>query len=132
MAETALAVALLLAAFIHIAPAIGVLSVQKLTALYGVNPADATTVLLLRHRALLFAIVGTGMLIAVFVPGWRVAAGLIALFSMLSFIALAAGESVTPAIQRVIRIDLVVSVVLGAALAAKLILVATWSESAQT
>jgi hypothetical protein len=121
MAEIALTIALLAAAFIHLAPAIGVLSAQKLHALYGVQP-DATTLLLLRHRALLFAVIGSGLLIAVFVPEWRVAASGVALFCMLSFIALAAGQTFGPAIQRVVRIDVAVSAALGAALIAKLLL----------
>lgn len=119
IADGFLAATLLIAALIHLAPAIGVLSAQKLHLLYGVNP-DATTLLLLRHRALLFAVVGTGLLIAVFAPAWRVVAGLVALFCMLSFIALAAGQSLGPAIQRVVRIDLWVSAALGLALAARL------------
>lgn len=116
-----LAGALLIAAAIHLAPAIGVLSAQKLHALYGVHP-DATTLLLLRHRALLFAVVGTGLLVSVFVPGWRVVASGVALFCMLSFMALATGQDLGPAIQRVVRIDAVVSALLGVALALKMLL----------
>lgn len=118
IAEGLLAGALLLAAVIHLVPAIGVLSAQKLHALYGVQP-DADTLLLLRHRALLFAVIGSGLLIAVFVPAWRVPASVVALFCMLSFIALANGQSSAPAIQRVVRVDLAVSAVLGIALTAK-------------
>lgn len=121
IAEGFLTGALLLAALIHLAPAVGVLSAQKLHALYGVSP-DATTLLLLRHRALLFAVVGTGLLIAVFVPAWRMGAGLVALFCMLSFIALAAGQNLGPEIQRVVRIDLWVSAVLSLALGVRLLL----------
>lgn len=121
IAELALTGALLLAALIHLAPAIGVLSAQKLHALYGVNP-DATTILLLRHRALLFAVIGSGLLVAVFVPGWRVAASAVALLCMLSFIVLAAGAPHGVAIQRVVRIDIAVSAVLGIALAIRLLL----------
>lgn len=121
LVELLLAGALMIAALIHLAPAVGVLSAQKLHALYGVDP-DASTLLLLRHRAVLFAVIGTGLMIAVFVPGWRVVASTVALVCMLSFIALAAGENLGPAIGRVMRIDLAVSALLGAALAAKVLL----------
>lgn len=119
--ELALAASLVLAAVIHLIPASGLLSVQRLHALYGLNLDDPTLVLLLRHRALLFGLLGTFFLIAAFVPAWRVAAAVVALLSMLSFIGLAGGQQWPAAIQRVVSVDVVVSGVLFVALAARLV-----------
>lgn len=113
---TALAAALLAASLIHLLPAVGI-SAARLTALYGVVPPDPTTRLLLRHRAVMFAVLGVGFAGAAFVPMLRVPAALLALVTMLAFVWLARGEAHGPAIRRVVRVDVVVSVMVGAALA---------------
>lgn len=118
--ELFLAFALASAGVVHLLPAIGVLSAKRLHALYGVNTDDAVTFLLLRHRALLFGILGAVFLAAAFMPAWRVGAGVVALFSMLSFVALAKDGASMPAIQRIVRIDLVLSAMLGLALLLRL------------
>jgi hypothetical protein len=121
--ELALAASLLAASVIHLIPALGAISVQRLRALYGIEPGDPVLVLLLRHRALLFGVLGVFFLGAVWVPGMRIGAAAVALFSMLSFVLLAGGEARTAAIGRVVRVDLVVSAMLGIALPARLLLV---------
>lgn len=118
-AELALAASLIAASFIHLLPSIGVLSAARLTSLYGVTPADATTVLLLRHRAVMFAVLGIGFAAAAFVPMLRVLGAVLALVTMLAFVLLAAGEGYGPSIRRVARVDVVVSVMAVAALIAK-------------
>lgn len=50
-------------ALIHLAPVVGVLSPRKLEALYGVPVEGPDLAILLRHRAVLFGILG-GLLIA--------------------------------------------------------------------
>lgn len=115
-----LAFALASAGGVHLLPAVGVLSAQRLHALYGVNVNDAVTLLLLRHRAVLFGILGGAFLAAAFIPAWRVGAGCVALFSMLSFVALAKAGNSTPAIRRIVRIDLMLGAMLGLALLLRL------------
>ena len=117
-AGAALAATLLAASFIHLVPAIGMASAARLTALYGVRPADATTVLLLRHRAVMFAVLGIGFAAAAFVPMLRVPAAILALVTMLAFVWLAGGEAHGAAIRRVAKVDIVVSVLVVAALIA--------------
>lgn len=118
-AGTALAASLLAASFIHLLPAIGMVSAARLTALYGLSPADATTVLLLRHRAVMFAVLGVGFAAAAFVPTLRVPAAILALVTMLAFVWLAGGAAHGPAIRRVARVDIVVSVLVVGALIAE-------------
>jgi hypothetical protein len=89
-----------------------------MTALYGVNLDDPNLQILMRHRAVLFGIVGGLMLVAAFYPPVRTAGYAVGFSSMLSFLVivwLVGGYS--PAIQRVIVLDIVGVVALaGAAL----------------
>lgn len=80
--------AYLLAAAINLAPIVGVLSDAMLTQLYGVVIDSPELSLLLRHRAMLFAIVGGLLLAAAFLPRLRTQAGIACLISMLSFLLL--------------------------------------------
>ena len=122
LSEWALAATLFAAGVIHLIPGIGVLSAQRLQALYGVSLHDPTLILLLRHRAILFAILGVFFVTAaLFQPTWRVTASLVALLCMLSFVLLA-GDVPGAAIQRVARVDIVVGVALAVALAWRLLL----------
>lgn len=118
--ELSLGFALASAGVVHLLPVVGVLSARRLRALYGVNVDDAVTLLLLRHRALLFGILGAAFVAAAFVSAWRVGAGVVALFSMLSFVVLAKDSASIPAIRRIVRIDLVLSAMLGVALLLRL------------
>lgn len=121
MADGLLGCALALCGAVHLVPATGALSANRLRALYGVDAADPVTLLLLRHRALLFGVLGTGFLYAAFNPAWRVAASVVALFCMLSFVLLARREAWPPSIRRVVKIDIVLSALLGVALAWRLL-----------
>lgn len=80
--------AYLLAAAINLAPAIGVYSNDILGQLYGVEITSTELSLLLRHRAVLFALVGGLLLAAAFQSRLRTQAGIVGLISMLSFIVL--------------------------------------------
>ena len=114
--ELVLAFALASAGVVHLLPVVGVLSAKRLHGLYGVNTDDAVTLVLLRHRALLFGILGAAFLAAAVVSAWRIGAGIVALFSMLSFVVLAKDSASIPAIRRIVRIDLALSAMLGLAL----------------
>lgn len=64
---------------------------------------DAGTILLLRHRAIVFELLGASLVGAAFIPGWRTPALVGGGISALSFLVLAAGQPQSAAIQRVIR-----------------------------
>jgi len=116
-ATTALAAALLLAGLINLLPLAGVLGATRLQGLYGMAFDDPSLRILMRHRAVLFGLLGGATLAAAFIPAWRVPMALAALVSMLSFIALAALEGGgNTAIRRVVLADVVASVLLAAAL----------------
>jgi hypothetical protein len=99
---------LAIAGLIHLLPLPGVLGAERLTALYGVALADPDLILLLRHRAVLFGLLGAFLLFAAMVPRFQVAATALGLASALSFLALAwLGEPYNAAIARVVIADLV-------------------------
>lgn len=116
-AATALAAALLLAGVINLLPLIGVLGAERLQNLYGMGFDDPSLRILMRHRALLFGMLGGALLIAAFIPAWRLPMALVGLASMLGFIALAALEGGgNAAIRRVVIADVIASVLLALAL----------------
>jgi len=104
---------LLVVALIHLLPVVGVLGASKLRALYGLDALDPTTALLLRHRAVLFGLLGGFLAIAAFVPACQVAALVAGFVSVLSFLFLArAYRDLSPPIARVFRADLLALVAL--------------------
>lgn len=95
-------------AAIHLLPLYGLLGAGALTALYGLDFADPSLQVLMRHRAVLFGIVGGLLLAAAFRPGLRTAALLAGFASVLSFLALAYGTGgANAAVMTVAAVDLV-------------------------
>ena len=80
---------LVLVALIHLPPLLGVFGVARMELAYGVQIADPNLAVLMRHRAVLFGLVGALMLAAVFLPPLRASALLISLLSAGSFVLLA-------------------------------------------
>jgi len=117
-------VALLVAGIIHLLPVPGVVGVNTLTRLYGIEVNDPNTAILLQHRALLFGVLGVLMLSAIPLPWLRVTALTVALFSAASFILVAvAVGGYNSAIGRVVVADVLASVLLVAGLLAELWLI---------
>ena len=82
-----------------------------------VSKDDASLRVLMRHRAVLFGLLGVALIVSAFVPGWRLPLALLGLASMVSFIVLAYLEGGgNAAIRRVVRADLIASLPLAAAL----------------
>lgn len=105
--------ALLLVGIIHLLPLSGVLGTAQLQTLYGIVVSDPDTTLLLRHRAVLFGVLGVWCVAAAFVPALRIAALLAASASVLSFLVLAADvASPTAQIARVVVADWIALVAL--------------------
>lgn len=80
---------LVVAAVIHILPLSGVLGSDRLASLYGVVFDDPNLEILLRHRAVLFGILGFFLLAAAFRPSLQTAAFVVGFVSVVSFLALA-------------------------------------------
>ena len=102
---------------LHLVPAAGVLGAERLHALYGVTIADPDLLLMLRHRAALFGIVGALLLAAAWRREWRTPAAAVGLASMASYLVLAWPLSAHGApIVRVFWADVAGTVLLGLAL----------------
>ena len=110
-------IALFVSALIHLLPVSGVTGAGALRRLYAIEVVDANTSILLRHRALLFGLLGVVMLVAIGVPSIRVPVMAAALFSAASFIVVAMWVGgYNAALSRVIAADAVVSALLAAGL----------------
>ncbi|MDX2004366.1 MAG: hypothetical protein SFU83_03735 [Meiothermus sp.] len=80
---------LLALAFIHLLPLVGVLGGEPLSRLYGLRFEEPNLSILMRHRAVLFGLLGAFLALSAFQPSMY-AIGLIAAFvSVASFVLLA-------------------------------------------
>jgi len=81
-------IALVVAGLIHLLPLPGVLGGDTLARLYGVVGLSPDLELLLRHRALLFGLLGGLLIAAVWRPDWQALAIVAGLISTLAFLLL--------------------------------------------
>ncbi len=103
-----ISICLLLVAAIHLLPSIGVLGPERLEKLYGVAGLDKNLLLLLRHRAVLFFLLGMYLLFAAFKEAHQPIAIVAGLVSVLSFLVLAwQSPELHPLLKRVVKVDLV-------------------------
>ena len=86
----ALAAATLLAVgLLNAVPVIGIVSADQLGRLYGIAAPSGDLLILLRHRALLFGLLGGFLIASVFVRGWQGPAITLTVLSMVGFVVLA-------------------------------------------
>jgi hypothetical protein len=113
------AVLFALAGIINFLPIVGVVSADQVEKLYGVSLSSPELALLMRHRAILLAIVGGLLLAAALRREWRTVATFAGFASMLSYLALAALEpAINAALRRIAMVDVVgvLALAAGAAL----------------
>jgi hypothetical protein len=84
-----ISIALLVAAVIHVIPLSGVLGGKRLEQLYGVALKDPNTEILLRHRAVLFGLLGLLLAAAAYHAELRTLAFCTGLASTISFLIIA-------------------------------------------
>lgn len=106
----------LIAGLINFAPIAGVLSADTLANAYGIAAPQGDLLILMRHRALLFGIVGGLLLVAAFRRSLQPAAMVAGMVSLLGFIALVLmdgdhGER----LQHILLIDIVAVIALALA-----------------
>ncbi len=104
--EWALRVLLLVPGVIHLLPLSGVLGADALTRLYGLDFSAPDLEILMRHRAVLFGMLGVLLCTAAFKPALRKIALLAGLASVVSFLVLAhsvAGYG--PGVARIVLAD---------------------------
>lgn len=112
---------LVVVAIIHLLPLSGVLGPERLAALYGVNFAEPNLAILMRHRAVLFGLLGLFFLLAAFKPHLQDIAFVAGFASVLSFLYLAwSGGGYNPQVGRIVAADVVALVCLVVGVAARL------------
>ena len=98
---------LIIVGVIHLLPAVGMVGGARLTALYGMPFDDIDLAVLMRHRAVLFALLGALLVIAAFRPSLQAAAFVAGFVSVVSFLLLAWLEGpVNGVLARVVRVDI--------------------------
>jgi hypothetical protein len=110
-----IAATLLIAALVHLLPVVGVFGPAPLAALYGIAISDPDTEILMRHRAVLFGLLGVFLGVAAFHAPFQAAGFVAGLVSVLAFllIALSVGQY-NALLSRVVMADVFAAVVLVA------------------
>ncbi len=107
---------LVLVGIIHLLPVSGVMGVERLSALYGVSLGDANLEILMRHRAVLFGLLGLFLLYAAFKQSLQSLAIIAGLVSVVSFIAIAwSVGGYNESVRKVVIADIIAVVALVAA-----------------
>ncbi len=93
---------------IHMLPLSGVLSAERLATLYGISFSEPNLSILMRHRAVLFGLLGLFLVFAAFRPSLQPAAFIGGFVSVVSFLALARSVGGYSAqLGRVVKADLI-------------------------
>jgi hypothetical protein len=104
---------LIVAAIIHLLPLPGVLGSTRLAALYGLDFTEPNLAILMRHRAVLFGLLGVFLLYAAFKPALQPLALAAGLVSVVSFLALAwLSDGYNSQVGRVVIADIVALIAL--------------------
>ena len=108
---------MLVVALIHLLPISGFFGIERLTSLYDVEINGADMEILMRHRAILFGILGGFLAYAAFRPAMQPIAFLAAFISLSSFFYLTLSVTgFSEAIRKIIIADIVASVCLVGAI----------------
>jgi hypothetical protein len=107
-------VTLFIAGIINLLPAMLAFLPQKNSKSYGIDIANANYELLIRHRAVLFGIIGGLMIFSAVTKKYYSIATTVGLVSMLSFIILyfLIGKEINAELKKVMLIDVVAIVIL--------------------
>lgn len=104
---------LVIVGVIHLLPLSGILGSERLSALYGVSLQDTNLVILMRHRAVLFGLLGAFIIFAAWQPAFQTIAFIAGFVSVVSFLLLAwLGGGYNAEVGRVVIADIVALVCL--------------------
>ena len=111
---------LFLVGVINFLPIVGILSLDKINQAYGLSVDDNSLAILLRHRALLFGLIGGFVIYSVFKPQYQIASIVLAAISMLGYLYFFwfIGDS-NPVLLKIAQADIVGIVLLIVALLIK-------------
>lgn len=104
---------LIIVGIIHLLPLSGVFGRSRLQVLYGLSLDDPNLEILMRHRAVLFGILGAFLIYAAFRPGLQLAALISGAVSVISFLVIAGMVGgYNTGIARVVTADIIAVVCL--------------------
>ncbi len=114
-----IAFTLLAGGVIHLLPVAGVLGTERLFALYGVPVTEPNLAILLRHRAVMFGLIGGVMILSIVKPAMQPLAFALGLLSVTSFLYIASSVGqYNLQVSRVVVVDILALVCLLAGSAA--------------
>ncbi len=106
--QKVISILLVIVGIIHLLPVSGVLGAERLSALYGLSFQEPNIAILMRHRAVLFGLLGVFLIYAAFQPTVQPLAFMAGFVSVASFIALAwSVGGYNEAVRRVFIADLI-------------------------
>jgi hypothetical protein len=86
MADKILSAILIFVGVIHVVPVVGVFGMKRQSALYAITITDPNIEILMRHRAVLFGVVGALLIYSAFHPRLQGLALLAAFFCLIPFV----------------------------------------------
>ena len=108
-----LTIAFIVTGIIHMLPVIGVLGSDRIKALYDLHVTDPSLLLLLKHRAILFGVVGIIMFAAIFNSAYQGLAVGLGTLSMVTFIGFVYSTSgINPSLVKIAWVDVFALVLL--------------------
>jgi hypothetical protein len=117
-----ISICLVIVAVINLLPLVGVLSAEKLERAYSITLANNDLVILMRHRALLFGVLGVFILYSASYPVYQNAAMIMAAISMLGYVILVYSVGgYNQSLYKVLLVDFVGLAVLSLAVVLKIV-----------
>lgn len=99
---------LVVVGIIHLLPLSGVLGAERLASLYGLSFEESNLAILMRHRAVIFGLLGAFLILAAFKSEFQTVAFIAGLISVVSFLYLAwSVGDFNPQIRRVVVADII-------------------------
>ncbi len=116
MTERIITGLMLIVAIIHLLPLVGAIGVERVNALYATSISDPTLEILMRHRAVMFGILGGFFAYAAFMPAMQPIAFIAAAISVGSFFWFVYGVGdPSGALSSIVIADIVATIALGGA-----------------
>lgn len=113
-------ICLVIVGLINILPLVGVLSADKMMTAYDIELASNELIILMRHRALMFGLLGGFILVSAFNPNLQVSAMVMAFISMAGFVILTFLDGPhNTSISKIVLVDVVGLVILSIAVVFK-------------
>lgn len=121
MKSVIVSIILVIVGIVNLMPVAGVMSSDAMLRAYGVEPLSGDLLLLMRHRALLFGILGTLVLVSVGMRPLQLPMLLAAMVSMLGFVAIVGITPANPSLQTIVIVDVVASLLASVAIVIRMV-----------